>query len=98
MDTFITQRDKFGNLIPWPCEFNIQLTEKGSHLPLPLRDLQHKEVSTGIQSFSYNVSKLGEFELLITDQYANKIKDMPYEFVVFTGNLFLNLSSFCLKC
>ncbi|KAL8263712.1 hypothetical protein R6Q59_021842 [Mikania micrantha] len=85
METFISQRDKFGNLVPGLYEFDIEVVEKGSNLSLPIGDLQHKEVSQGIQSFSFKVVKPGDFVLIISDRYKKKIMNMPYEFNVYIG-------------
>ncbi|KAK9059167.1 hypothetical protein SSX86_021786 [Deinandra increscens subsp. villosa] len=85
METFVSQRDKFGNLVPGLFEFDIEVVEKGSKLSLPIGDLQCKEVSTGIQSFSFTVVKPGDFVLIISDKYKTKILNMPYEFSIYIG-------------
>ncbi|XP_076914940.1 protein GAMETE EXPRESSED 2-like [Bidens hawaiensis] len=85
METFISQRDKFGNLVTGLYEFDIEVLEKGSKWSLPICELRYKEVSPGIQSFSFTVVKPGDFILIISDNHNKKIMNMPYEFNVHIG-------------
>ncbi|XP_076947328.1 protein GAMETE EXPRESSED 2-like [Bidens hawaiensis] len=85
METFISQRDKFGNLVPGLYEFDIEVMEKGSKLSLPICESGYKEVSPGIQSFSFTVVKPGDFILIISDNHKKNIMNMPYEFSVYIG-------------
>ncbi|KAI3756584.1 hypothetical protein L1987_56406 [Smallanthus sonchifolius] len=85
METFISQRDKFGNLVPGLYEFDFEVAEKGSNLSLPIGDLRYREVSPGIQSVSFTLVKPGDFILVITDKDNKKIMNMPYEFTIYIG-------------
>ncbi|KAJ0602889.1 putative immunoglobulin-like protein [Helianthus annuus] len=82
METFVSQRDKFGNLVPGLHEFDFEVMQE--RLSLPLTDLQYKEVSPGIQSFSFMVVKPGNF-ILIISAFKEMIMDMPYDFSIYTG-------------
>ncbi|KAJ0594638.1 putative immunoglobulin-like, Filamin family [Helianthus annuus] len=84
METFVSQRDKFGNLVPGLHDFDIEVMQKGSLLPIPLTNLQYKEISPGIQSFSFTVVKPGDF-ILIISAFKEMIMDMPYDFSIYTG-------------
>ncbi|KVH88614.1 Filamin/ABP280 repeat-like protein [Cynara cardunculus var. scolymus] len=86
METFINQRDKFGNLVPGLCAFDFDVMEKGTNLSLPIGDLQYDEVLPGIQSFSFKLVEPGDFILMISDKdKKNQILNMPYEFNVYIG-------------
>lgn len=85
METFISKRDKFGNLVPGLYEFDIEVMEKGSKFSLPIRESGYKEVSPGIQSFSFTVVKPGDFILIISDNHKKNIMNMPHEFSVYIG-------------
>lgn len=88
METFIHQRDKYGNLVPGFHDFDIQVVNKGTKLSYPIGDLRSKEVSPGIQSFSFTTAEPGDFIMIISDETTKKhILNMPYEFHVFVGAL-----------
>lgn len=85
METFVTQTDKYGNLVPGLFEFQVEVMEKKSTMPLPISELQYKEVSPGIQSLSFRVVKPGDFLLIISDHHRNMLMNMPYEFSTYMG-------------
>ncbi|XP_052620731.1 protein GAMETE EXPRESSED 2 isoform X1 [Lactuca sativa] len=86
METFITQRDKYGNLIPGFYPFDFDVIEKGTNLSLPIGDLKYQEVVPGVQSLSFKLLQHGEFSLIITDKDKKKqILNMPYEFSIYIG-------------
>ena len=88
METFIKQRDKYGNLVPGLCAFDFDVMEKGTNLSLPISDLRYEEVLPGIQSFSFKLIEPGDFILMISDKdNKNQILNMPYEFNVYIGVL-----------
>ncbi|KAL4565769.1 hypothetical protein LXL04_029874 [Taraxacum kok-saghyz] len=83
METFITQRDRFGNLVPGFYDFEFEVIEAHSRLALPIGDLKYEEVVPGIQSFSFKLLAPGEFLLIITDKDKKGILNIPYQFTIF---------------
>ncbi|CAH1453869.1 unnamed protein product [Lactuca virosa] len=86
METFITQRDKFGNLIPEFYPFDFDVIGMKENLSLPIGDVQYQEVAPGVQSLSFKLLIDGEFTLIITDKdKKQQIKNMPHEYRVYVG-------------
>ncbi|KAK6930191.1 hypothetical protein RJ641_004285 [Dillenia turbinata] len=86
LEIFIHQRDFYGNLVPALYAFDAQVINKGTNLSVPVADLSFKEVTPGIQLFSFKVSEPGSFVLTIFDIERKKsILNMPYEYTVFLG-------------
>ncbi|KAA8548952.1 hypothetical protein F0562_000636 [Nyssa sinensis] len=86
METFVHQRDQYGNLVPGLYAFDVAVMEKGTNLSIPVADLCSKEVAPGIQLFSFSLVEPGNFMLTISDKEKKKIiSNMPYDFTVFIG-------------
>ncbi|CAK9170054.1 unnamed protein product [Ilex paraguariensis] len=86
MDTFIHQRDQYGNLVPGLYAFDVEVIEKGTNLSMPISDLHFKEVEPGIQLFSFTLEEPGNFMLMISDKEQNNLlSNMPYDFTVYIG-------------
>ncbi|PSR92570.1 Protein GAMETE EXPRESSED like [Actinidia chinensis var. chinensis] len=86
METFIHQRDQYGNLVPGLYQFDVEVIEKGTNLFMPVADLSSKELVPGIQVFSFSLEEPGNFMLMISDKGKSKsISNMPYNFTVFVG-------------
>nr|XP_043630504.1 protein GAMETE EXPRESSED 2 [Erigeron canadensis] len=86
MEGFIHMRDKYGNLVPGMYEFDFEVVRKGTKLPLPISELHYKEVSPGIQSFSFKLLEPGDFILMICSKASRAlILDMPFEYNVYIG-------------
>ncbi|XP_047312347.1 protein GAMETE EXPRESSED 2 isoform X1 [Impatiens glandulifera] len=86
METFLHQRDQYGNLVPGFYDFDIEVFEKDTNLSMPISDLNSKEIVPGIMLFSFGLTEPGNFKLMISDnEQKNFISNMPFEFTVFIG-------------
>ncbi|KAL0414762.1 UNVERIFIED_CONTAM: protein GAMETE EXPRESSED 2 [Sesamum radiatum] len=86
MEGFIHQHDQYGNLVSGLYAFEIEVIEKGTNLSMPLADLLFKDISPGIQSFSFSLYEPGNFMLMISDKEKNTlISNMPHDFTVYIG-------------
>ncbi|KAL6990001.1 carboxymethylenebutenolidase [Sarracenia purpurea var. burkii] len=81
METFVHQRDQYGNHLPGLYQFDVEVIDKGTNLFMPLADLSSKEVLPGTQLFSFSLEEPGNFMLMISDKEQSK-------FVVATSLLF----------
>ncbi|KAL0388814.1 UNVERIFIED_CONTAM: protein GAMETE EXPRESSED 2 [Sesamum radiatum] len=86
MEGFIHQHDQYGNLVSGLYAFDIEVIEKGTNLSMPVADLLFKDISPGIQSFSFSLYEPGNFMLMISDKEKNTlISNMPHEFTIYIG-------------
>ncbi|KAL2229739.1 UNVERIFIED_CONTAM: Protein GAMETE EXPRESSED 2 [Sesamum indicum] len=94
MEGFIHQHDQYGNLVSGLYAFDIEVIEKGTNLSMPVADLLFKDISPGIQSFSFSLYEPGNFMLMISDKEKNTlISNMPHDFTVYIGTPFCPSSS-----
>ncbi|CAK7322575.1 unnamed protein product [Dovyalis caffra] len=94
METFIHQKDQYGNPAPGFYEFDTNVVEKEMNLSIPLADMSFDEVMPGIQLCSFSLLEPGNFLLTISDTKHNRsISNMPFAFNVFIGqgDILLNL-------
>ncbi|KAJ6741152.1 JITTERBUG ISOFORM N [Salix purpurea] len=86
METFIHQKDKYGNLVLGFYEFDANVVEKEMNLSIPLADMSFTEIMPGIQLCSFSLLEPGNFLLTISDTKHNRsISNMPFSFNVFIG-------------
>ncbi|KAB5548395.1 hypothetical protein DKX38_011801 [Salix brachista] len=86
METFIHQKDKYGNLVLGFYEFDANVVEREMNLSIPLADMSFTEVMPGIQLCSFSLLEPGNFLLTISDTKHNRsISNMPFSFNVFIG-------------
>ncbi|KAJ6733857.1 JITTERBUG ISOFORM N [Salix koriyanagi] len=86
METFILQKDKYGNLVLGFYEFDANVVEREMNLSIPLADMSFTEVMPGIQLCSFSLLEPGNFLLTISDtKHDRSISNMPFSFNVFIG-------------
>ncbi|GER52166.1 gamete expressed 2 [Striga asiatica] len=86
MEGSINQHDQYGNLVPQLYAFDIEVIEFGTNLSMPVADLMLKDISPGMQSFSFSLHEPGKFTLVISDKEKKTlISNTPYEFTVYVG-------------
>ncbi|XP_059632750.1 protein GAMETE EXPRESSED 2 [Cornus florida] len=84
METFIHQRDQYGNLVPGSYAFNVEVVGKGTNLSIPIADMEFKEVVPGIQLVSFSLVEPGNFMLMISNKEQSNIISNTV-FTVFIG-------------
>ncbi|CAA0817518.1 Protein GAMETE EXPRESSED 2 [Striga hermonthica] len=99
MEGSIHQHDQYGNLVPQLYAFDIEVIEFGTNLSMPVADLILKDISPGIQSFTFSLHEPGKFTLF-TGNSSHKASDFDVYYIpeksgydeirVFCGNIPLN--------